>query len=215
MDSSDRYAPRFARSKGHKLFQPVACWDPQSFCTSSGQHHVCMKCDACSRPNWAGWHNAHTSCKLQKSPQQIDKLWQSEWIECTECRGHSGARVQILPGGPVLTPSLRMSEYEEHSPLCWKPARATFVIPPGRSDHEPCRPTGKAYGGPVSSFKATGASDALAETCHLPCLACWQALTTYQRATAAVQEYWQTAGPHSLHVQGSQLTAGPRRVTEG
>ena len=43
-----------------------------------------------------------------------------------------------------------MSEYEENSPLCWRPARATFVIPPGRSDHEPCRPAGKAYGGPVS-----------------------------------------------------------------
>ncbi|KAL3133825.1 hypothetical protein ABBQ32_008298 [Trebouxia sp. C0010 RCD-2024] len=81
-----------------------------------------------------------------------------------------------------------MSEYEDASPLCWKPARATFVIPPGRSDHEPCRPAGKAYGGP--------------------------ALTTYQRSTAAVHGYWQTAGLDSLHVQGAQLTAGPRKLTE-
>lgn len=94
--------------------------------------------------------------------------WQSERIECTGCRGTVRATRQVLPGGLVLKPSLRMSEYEEHSSLCWKPARATFVIPPGRSDHEPCRPTGKAYGGPVSSFKATGASDVLAETCHSP-----------------------------------------------
>ena len=108
-----------------------------------------------------------------------------------------------------------MSEYEEQSPLCWKPARATFVIPPGRSDHEPCRPTGKAYGGPVSLVTAVGASDALVETCQEASPAHWQALTTYQRATAAVQGYWQTAGANSLHVQGSQLTAGPRRVTEG
>lgn len=42
-----------------------------------------------------------------------------------------------------------------------------------------------------------------------------QALTTYQRSTAAVHEYWQTAGPNSLHVQGAQLTGGPRKLTEG
>ncbi|KAL0028269.1 hypothetical protein WJX79_006368 [Trebouxia sp. C0005] len=81
-----------------------------------------------------------------------------------------------------------MSDYGESSSLCWKPARATFVIPPGRSDHESCRPAGKAYGGP--------------------------ALTTYQRSTSAVQGYWQTASANSLHVQGAQFSAAPRKVTQ-
>ena len=31
------------------------------------------------------------------------------------------------------------------------------MIPPGRSDHEPCRSTGKAYGGPVSLVTAVEA----------------------------------------------------------
>lgn len=43
-----------------------------------------------------------------------------------------------------------MSEFGEGSPSCWRPARATFAIPPGRSDHECNRLVGKAYGGPVS-----------------------------------------------------------------
>ena len=43
----------------------------------------------------------------------------------------------------------KMSDYGEASALCWKPARATFIIPPGRSDHEAGKTPGKAYAGPV------------------------------------------------------------------
>lgn len=49
-----------------------------------------------------------------------------------------------------------MSEFDEGSVTCWKPARATFAIPPGRSDHECNRAVGKAYGGPVSSEQLVG-----------------------------------------------------------
>lgn len=44
-----------------------------------------------------------------------------------------------------------MSEFGEGAASCWKPARATFAIPPGRSDHECSRAVGKAYAGPVSA----------------------------------------------------------------
>ena len=41
-----------------------------------------------------------------------------------------------------------------------------------------------------------------------------QALTTYQRSTSAVHHYWQIAKANSLHVEGAQFTATPRKVTQ-
>ena len=62
---------------------------------------------------------------------------------------------------------------------CWRPPRAVFVIPPGRSDHDGYKTQGKAYEGPP--------------------------LTSYQCAASQVQQYWRQAG----HAQAAHLPAGP------
>lgn len=98
------------------------------------------------------------------------------------------------------------------------------MIPPGRSDHEPCRPAGKAYGGPVSlsvvpqrlvsCYAMTRFENPSVVPSNLSIALLHQALTTYQRSTSAVQGYWQTANANGLHVQGAQFTAAPCKVTQ-
>lgn len=113
--------------------------------------------------------NFKLTCHLTadaKSSQQTTS-WKIAGVNSRGAEEQSIVRVRVYPAVQAEPrPPSRMSEYEEHSPLCWKPARATFVIPPGRSDHESCRPTGKAYGGPVSLVKALCASGAPLETCR-------------------------------------------------
>ena len=105
-----------------------------------------------------------------------------------------------------------MSEYGESSALCWKPARATFVIPPGRSDHEGIRAAGKAYAGPVSvpclSMGTSFSKEKVLQSSNV-----LQALTSYQRSTAAVNELWQSARQSSLMVKGAQLAPRPASNT--